>query len=469
MLIIKNFQSWAQPGEQVGIIAAQSIGEPSTQMTLNTFHLAGVASKSNVTRGVPRLKELLKVTKNPKAISLTVPLKKEYRNSIEKAREVAQDLELTTLKDIVTKTAIYFDSSDNSTVLEEDKELINFYSLFETRGSEDADKWSKWLLRMEFDRDTMFAKNISMDDVAFALEQKFSEEVHLIYSDYNSERLVMRIRLTLDNKESTKDDILNLKKLQNKLLTSIVIRGVAGIKSVSYREDKNYYELQDGKYEQITQYILDTDGSNFLDIMNHPYVNGNGVLSSHVHDIYENLGIEAARATLLTEITNLFADAGGVDFRHLGLLCDWMTRIGKLLSVDRYGINKQDIGPLAKASFEETEKILLKAALYGEIDPITGVSANIMTGQPIKGGTGFSEILLDENALIRLQDGLPPIEEGEEEEEYEPTQENIDEALYETNEDKCAAINLKLNVALPTETTHIEEPDVDMYTIDEED
>jgi hypothetical protein len=147
-----------------------------------------------------------------------------------------------------------------------------------------------------------------------------------------------------------------------------------------------------------------------------------------------------------------------------------MTRVGKLLSVDRYGINKQDIGPLAKASFEETEKILLKAALYGEIDPITGVSANIMTGQPIKGGTGFSEILLDENALIRLQDGLPPIEEGdEEEEEYEPTQENIDEALYETAEDKCAAINLKLNVTLPQESTYIEEPDIDMYTIDEED
>ena len=469
ILIVKNYQSWAQPGEQVGIIAAQSIGEPSTQMTLNTFHLAGVASKSNVTRGVPRLKELLKVTKNPKAISLTVPLKKEYRDSIDKAREVAQDLELTTLKDIVTKTAIYFDPSDETTVLEEDKDLINFYSVFEQEKTQDADKWSKWLLRMEFDRDTMFGKNISMDDVAFALEQKFSEEVHLIYSDYNSERLVMRIRLTNDQKESTKDDILNLKKLQNKLLTSIVIRGIAGIKSVSYRQEKNYYELRDGKYEQIDQYILDTDGSNFLDIMNHPYVNGNGVLSSHVHDIYENLGVEAARATLLAEITNLFADAGGVDFRHLGLLCDWMTRVGKLLSVDRYGINKQDIGPLAKASFEETEKILLKAALYGEIDPITGVSANIMTGQPIKGGTGFSEILLDENALIRLQEGLPPIEEGEEEEEYEPTQENIDEALYETADDKCAAINLKLNVALPSETTRIEEPDIDMYTIDEDD
>jgi len=471
ILVVKNFQSWAQPGEQVGIIAAQSIGEPSTQMTLNTFHLAGVASKSNVTRGVPRLKELLKVTMNPKAVSLTIPLKKEYRDSIDKARQVAQDLELTLLKDIINKTAIYFDPSDANSVLEEDKDIIDFFNLFELQKNEgnEQQKFSKWLLRLEFDRDIMFKKNISMDDVSFALQNKFSDEVNIIYSDYNSDKLIMRIRLALDKKDQNTDDILNLKKMQNRFLNSIVIRGIQGIKSVSYRKDTNYYEMRDGKYQQITQYILDTDGSNFLEIMNHPYVDGNGILSSHVHDIYENLGIEAARATLLHEITNLFADAGGVDFRHLGLLCDWMTRVGKLLSVDRYGINKQDIGPLAKASFEETEKILLKAALFGEVDPVTGVSANIMTGQPIRGGTGFSEILLDEAALMRLQEGLPPLEESEENEDYDVTEDQIEDELYETADDKCAAVNLRMNVQLPQESALLQEPDVEFTTIDEED
>ena len=422
-----------------------------------------------MTRGVPRLKELLKVTQNPKAISLSIPLKKEFRDSIDKAREVAQDLELTLLKDIVTKTAIYYDPSDQTTLLEEDKDLIHFYSIFEESKEGDKEKFSKWLLRIEFDRDIMFEKNISMDDVAFALMHKFSSEVNLIYSDFNSDKLIMRIRLSIDNKENQKDDIINLKKLQNNLLKNIVIRGIAGIKSVSYRKDTNYYELVNGKYEQITQYILDTDGSNFLEIMNHPYVNGDGVQSSHVHDIYENLGVEAARATLLNEITNLFAEAGGVDFRHLGLLCDWMTRVGKLLSADRYGINKQDIGPLAKASFEETEKILLKAAMFGEIDPVIGVSAKIMTGQPIKGGTGFSEILLDEAALMRLQEGLPPVEEGEQDDEYVPTDEQIEEELYESPEDKCNVANLRLNVQLPQETIMIQEDDVEMLVVDEED
>ena len=427
-----------------------------------------MASKSNVTRGVPRLKELLKVTQNPKAISLTIPLKKEFRDSIDKAREVSQDLELTLLKDIVTKIAIYFDPSDQKTILNEDKDLIHFYSIFEASEEENKEQFSKWLLRIEFDRDSMFAKNISMDDVGFALMQKFSNDIHLVYSDFNSDKLIMRIRLTIDNKENQKDDIINLKKLQNNLLKNVVIRGIAGIKSVSYRKDTNYYELINGKYEQITQYILDTDGSNFLEIMNHPYVNGNEVQSSHVHDIYEHLGIEAARATLLNEITNLFAEAGGVDYRHLGLLCDWMTRVGKLLSADRYGINKQDIGPLAKASFEETEKILLKAAMFGEVDPVTGVSANIMTGQPIKGGTGFSEILLDEAALMRLQEGLPIIEEAEEEEEYVPTDEQIAEELYESQADLCAAANLKINVTLGTEELKIDEEDVELRVIDED-
>jgi DNA-directed RNA polymerase beta' subunit len=436
--------------------------------TLNTFHLAGVASKSNVTRGVPRLKELLKVTQNPKAISLTVPLKKEFRESIDKARQVAQDLELTLLKDIVLKCKIYYDPFDETSVVEEDRKLLQFYKMFENK-EETNKEISKWLLRLEFDKEIMFKKNISLDNVAFVLSTKFDENVSLVYSDYNSDNLVMRIRLTGTDKDSSKDDILNLKKFENKILTSIVIRGIPSIKSVSYRKDTNYYELVNNKYEQITQYILDTDGSNFLEIVNHPYVNGNAVLSSHVHDIYENLGIEAARATLLNEITNLFAEAGGVDFRHLGLLCDWITRVGKLLSVDRYGINKQDIGPLSKASFEETERILLKAAIFGEVDPIVGVSANIMTGQPIRGGTSFSDILFDEQAFMRLQEGLAPVAEGEEDDdEYEATEEDIEKELYESAEDKCAVANLKLNVTLGAQTSiDLEEPDVEALIIDD--
>jgi DNA-directed RNA polymerase II subunit RPB1 len=486
MILIKNWQSWVQPGEQVGIIAAQSIGEPSTQMTLNTFHLAGVAAKSNVTRGVPRLKELLKVTQNPKAISLTVTLRPEIRDSKEKARKVAQDLELTLLKDITVKAAIYYDPDDSESVLAEDRDLVKFYKAFEAEvepaeapqerfGEEgppvaqETQAWSRLMLRLELDRQRMFQKNISMDDIAFVLRQKFGDAIHLVYSDYNTQRLIMRIRIPPVAADDTgMDDMLALKKLQNRLLTGIVIRGVAGIKAVTFRQDKDTmeYDVEEGKYKPVTQYVLDTDGTNFLAVMNHPYVDGKKLVSSHVHDIYENLGIEATRSTLIQEITTLFEEAG-VNCRHLGLLCDVMTRQGRLMSVDRYGINKMDIGPIAKASFEETEKILLRAALFGEVDPVTGISANIMMGQPIRGGTGFFHILFDEGAFMRLQEGLPPVT-CEDEEGAGPTKEQIAAELTEDQTDICSTARLRMNVAMPQKAVLMEEPDVEMVVMDAE-
>jgi DNA-directed RNA polymerase II subunit RPB1 len=433
----------------------------------DTFHLAGVAAKSNVTRGVPRLKELLKVTHNPKAISLTVYLKPEFRGSKDKARQVSQDLELTLLKDITVKTAVYFDPDDSETIVEEDTELIKFAKLFE-KGDEPTEEpsppWSAWLLRFEMDRDKMFRKNISMDDVAYVLRTRFGDSLNMIYSDYNSNKLIMRMRLP-EQMKSGLDDLTGLKKFQNRILNGIVFRGVPGIKSVTFREDKDMLELVDGSYKQVTQYVLDTDGSNYIQVMNHPYVDSRRLSSSHVHDIYEILGIEATRAVLLNEITTLFEEAG-VNNRHLGLLCDVMTRGGRLMSADRHGINKTDIGPLAKASFEETEKILLNAALFGELDPVTGVSANIMTGQPIRGGTGFFNVLLDESAFMRLQEGMPPLEE--EEEEAEPTREELEQAIYEDENDICSSARLRMNVTLPNAVTALEEPDVEVAIIKED-
>jgi DNA-directed RNA polymerase beta' subunit len=455
--------------------------------TLNTFHLAGVAAKSNMTRGVPRLKELLKVTQNPKATSLTVFLKPEFRGKKEKAREVAQDLELTLLHDICTKSAIYFDPIDTQTVLPEDRELIQFYQVFNAQSNpeegqaissggaagqpvESTPSWSKWLLRLELDREKMFNKNISMDDIAFVLNDIFENQINTVYSDFNSTKLVMRIKLLESDNEST-DDFMNLKKFQNKILNSIVIRGVPGIKAVTFRKEEGYVELVNGEYKPVTQYVLDTDGSNFMEVMNHPAVDGSRLLSSHVHDIFENLGVEATRSILLNEMSELFEDAG-VNYRHLGLLCDVMTRAGRLMSVDRYGINKNDIGPLAKASFEETEKILKKAAFFGEVDPVTGVSANIMMGQTIRGGTGFSQVLLDETALLRLMQGLPPLPGGAEDtveaDEAELTQDEIDAELYESPEDKCSTAQLKMNIALPPAATLLEEPETTLHILDDE-
>jgi DNA-directed RNA polymerase II subunit RPB1 len=315
------------------------------------------------------------------------------------------------------------------------------------------------MLRLEFNRDAMFNRNITMDDVAYVLNEKFNNTINMVYTDFNSERLVMRIRLGDVNEDGPMDDYINFKKLQSRLLTTIAVRGVPGIKAASFSKSENRVEIIEGKPTKVEEYTIDTDGSNFVEVMNHPAVDPTRLYTTNVHDVLDILGIEATRAVLLSEIDSLFTDAG-VNYRHLGLLVDTMTRNGRLMSVDRYGINKNNIGPLAKASFEETEKILLRAALFGEMDPVTGVSAKIMTGQPIRGGTTFSQLLLDEAALMRLQKGLPPIADAEEEDVDELDEEEIAEELAVAADDRCNTVRLRMNAVMPDGDVELDEPDV---------
>ena len=470
-VINRNWASWCVPGEMVGIIAAQSIGEPSTQMTLNTFHLAGVAAKSAGTRGIPRLKELLKATRNPKASVLSIYLKPELRKSKEEARRVAQELEFTLLQDIVTVARIYFDPRDDSTVIAQDAEWLSFFLAYEnlgtgtnaaagaaavaSSGEGQTVKKSPWILRLELDRDKMFLKNITMEDVLYVIKRRFSLET--AYTDYNADELVIRMRLEDPYAKDPMDDLIALKKLQNNLLTNTLVRGVTGLRAVTFSYVKDFFEFNApaGKYEKVDQFVLDTDGTNFLDVLCHPDIDPSKLYSNNIHDIYSNLGIEATRAVLLKEISGLFED-NNVNFRHFGLLCDVICSKGKLMTVDRYGINKNNIGPLAKASFEQTEDIMLRAALFGELDPITGVSANIMTGQPIRGGTSFSSILLDEDSLKKFMSEATGVDLAGLEKEEEYTQEDEDKALYETRvsgktdkDDACALPRLRLEATLP--------------------
>jgi len=268
----------------------------------------------------------------------------------------------------------------------------------------------------------------------------------------------MRIRLDR-GMDADQDDYTNFKKFQARLLMTVAVRGVPGIKAASFTKSENRVELIDGNPTKVSEYSIDTDGSNFIEVMNHPAVDPTRLYTTNVHDLLDILGIEAARGILLSEIDSLFADAG-VNYRHLGLLIDSMTRNGRLMSVDRYGINKNNIGPLAKASFEETEKILLRAALFGEMDPVTGVSAKIMTGQTIRGGTTFSQLLLDEAAMMRLQKGLPPVADEDEEDVDELDEDDIADELANVSDDRCNAVRLRMNAVMPDSDVVLEEPDV---------
>lgn len=179
------------PGENVGALAAQSLGEPATQMTLNTFHYAGVSAK-NVTLGVPRLKEIINVSKKPKTPSLCIFLLGQAARDAEKCKDVLVRLEHTTLRKVTANTAIYYDPEPLNTVVAEDQEFVNVY--YEMPDF-DTSRISPWLLRIELDRKRMTDKKLTMEQISEKITQTFGDDLNCIFNDDNAEKLVLRIRL----------------------------------------------------------------------------------------------------------------------------------------------------------------------------------------------------------------------------------------------------------------------------------
>ena len=208
---------------------------------------------------------------------------------------------------------------------------------------------------------------------------------------------------------------MTIKNLEKTVLNDIVIKGIKGINSVSMEKtDSLLYKLSDNADDFLPKstWILYTDGSNLVDMFCHPDVDPTKTYTNNIYEIYETLGIEAAREVLINEITELIGSDGTyVNYRHIALLADTMVNRGNIMSIDRHGINKSDRGPLPKCSFEETTDMLAKAAVFGELDKMTGVSANIMFGQEVPSGTGFCEILFDEEKYLS---GLTTIDEDHE-------------------------------------------------------
>ena len=408
------------PGEMVGMIAAQSIGEPTTQMTLNTFHFAGVASKSNVTRGVPRVEEILSLTENTKNPSVTIYLKDEDKYNRERAQNIMTVIEHTKMRDIVSKCDICYDPDDNASLVEEDRVMIQQYNEFEALFDECIEEArarkekSRWVIRFSFDKIAMLEKNITMDDVNFAIKNSYKDDVSCVYSDYNSDNLILRVRMNsvIQNKKNIKqnpldqsDEIYLLTGFQNQLLDNIILRGVKNIDRVLLRKDPQNVVYEEGKYSSKDMWVLDTVGTNLIDILALDYVDKNETISNSIMEIYKVLGIEAARQAIYNEFSEVIeSDGTYINTHHLEMLADRMTYSYKPISIFRHGINNDNIGPIAKASFEETPEMFLRAAKHAELDTMRGVSSNVMCGQQGYFGTGMFQVYLDMKEMMNLEE-----------------------------------------------------------------
>ena len=458
-IILTYKKAIVAPGEMVGMIAAQSIGEPTTQLTLNTFHFAGVASKSNVTRGVPRIEEILSLSENPKNPSCTVFLKEEDETNQDTAQELMTRMEHTKLREVIDSIQICFDPDDLNTLIEEDRNTLEQYKEFENmidscmeEETTDEDESSRWIIRMILNSELMLDKNITMDDIHFALKNSYKDEVSCVFSDYNDDKLVFRIRINNIKKKIKKkslagenpldqsDEIYILKIFQDNLLDNIILRGVKNIDKVMIRKIIDNVEEKDNKFEKKTIWVLDTVGTNFLDILGLDYVDIYRSTTNDIQEVYRTLGIEAARQSIFNEISDVIEfDGTYINFHHVSMLCDRMTCNQKMTSIFRHGINNDNIGPIAKASFEETPEMFLRAARHGELDEMRGVSSNVMCGQEGYFGTSAFNVVLDIEEMLKHNAN----KEWEEKDINNEIEQGFGD--MENSEDPCSTTNIAID------------------------
>jgi len=387
----------------------------------DTFHLSGDASKSQVTRGLPRIEELLSLSENTKNPSTTIYLKPSDESNKDAAADLIPTIELTRLEDIVKSVEICFDPSDlpSETKIAADSGFLAQYAEFQKMlkdvGGEDETECererSKWILRMEMDRESMYEKRVTMDDVHFAIKAVYSKndksEVSCIYSDYNSENLVFRIRLDFQKKDKEPktldqtDKIYQLKTFQDALMKNIILRGIKGVRNVLARKVVDMVAKENNTFRKKETWVLDTTGSNFMEILSLKNIDARRTISNDIQEINRVLGIEAARQALFNELYEAF-DTTYINHHHISLLCDRMTSSSNLISIFRHGINNDDIGPIAKASFEETPEMFLKAARHAELDQMRGISANVMCGQEGFYGTNAFKVMLDITQIMKM-------------------------------------------------------------------
>jgi len=346
------------PTEAVGIVSAQSIGEPGTQMTMRTFHYAGVA-EMNVTLGLPRLIEIVDARKVPKTPVMEIHLEPDCRNDRERAKHIAAMIQSTRFSDIAS-----------------------------IRGLDTLD------IVVEPDLDEMERYGITLDILKQKLHKKLGKKMEIKTGEKNTNTLL------LSPKEQSYKELQALIGL----IQNIIISGIEEIKRAIIRKDTEGY-------------VIYTEGSNLQKILEVDGVDPTRTSTNSLMEIQDTLGIEAARVAIMKEAYNVLSEQGlSVDMRHIMLVADVMTSSGHIQAIGRHGVSGHKTSVLARAAFEITTNILLKAGMTGEVDDLKGVAENIIVGQPVALGTGAIDLTYKHVPIPEENIPRPPEPEEEESE-----------------------------------------------------
>ncbi len=423
--IIDSFnRSVIEPGEMVGTIAAQSLGEPVTQLTLNTFHFAGIGGMGTTTLGVPRMNELLSFSKNMKTPVMMVYLNKDIRANRDMADKIASYIKYTTIADIRKRVDVYYDPNPykKGGFMDRDNVYNAFYKHNPGKNSCQSDiSRLPWLMRIQIDKEKMMDKEITLLDIkakfCYNWEKRYTaikgirkEEKQLLEKitqcailSNNDNDIVPTIHIRFDMKDFDFNTIVGFLEV---FVEDFKLKGIKGVEKINSVNPERIldYDNKNQEMKEESQNVVYTAGINLEKLR---YINGidiNKTICNDVVIIYELYGIEATRSILLHEVNNIFEKAGNsVNYQHVSILIDIMTNSGILTSIDRHGLNKLDLDPLARASFEKTVDQLIGAAVFGQVDNMNSVSSRIMAGLAIKGGTGLCNIILDTDTLEKSE------------------------------------------------------------------
>lgn len=415
------------PGTMVGVWAAQSIGEPLTQQTLNTFHTAG-AGDGVGSMGIPRIKEIMNVSKNLKQPIMKVYLKPEYEGNKSIAELVASHIKEIYLKDVYKDVDIRNDPSHAYTKLDG---MYNSFRLFQYLDRMVESKHIgtlNFVLRIRLDKTKLFKNNLSMWTIRLAfikfwkvyLPSMTRGKKHiktisniitgctLLTNSETDDVPMMHIRLGL-----TKFDVETLSDICDVFLNHFRIRGFKGIKSTHVRKFANRFVDKDGVLQEVNSdnekcYMINCVGINITEIGTIRYVDMNRTVTNDMWVEYTTSGIEAVRTILLKEL-RVITGFDEVLYHHLTILIDYMCHTGTMIPITRHGVNRLDRDFIARASFEQTTNVLLQAAIWSHPDRMQTVSSNIAAGNKCRIGTGYSDIRVNFSAL----DDLPHMDEQE--------------------------------------------------------